>query len=586
MGLKPVLLMMAAAVCVGLSGCGSSGGTASGNGSVLSSPGLLVSTTSIREQANVNDATSPSATIRLTPRNAPSDAYIGYAYSTSGVASIVGNAPVHAPSALIVTFQPPYKLKPGTYTDSLQIELCADAECQQPLTQRQFVDLTYVVNPAPAGQAPAVLLSTNSLSQQQFLTSMPTGLPEPPPVTVSFTHVPVAPFVTTGSSINGIATTAYTANPTAIGGTLAVYLKPPQQVGAGVFHDLVTLRACLDSACNNPLTPVTVSVTYTVTNTVSGANGYTINVWSIAATDIIWDGVNGHLLIAQPPAGRSANGDLAILDPVSGTLSSTTAVNGEPSVLAIAADGSFLYVGMLSSGSIQRYLLPSMTPDISIALPNYNGATSYAHTIEVAPDDAHAIAVTLQDSSGHPMGLVVFDDATARTNTFGAIDSAVWGNTGATLFGTSGAAPGQSAELYAFTVDASGVTLGTVQPGGPVGREHYAQSLLYLDGGAIVDPASLTSTGAFAAPKSNLFMTPDVTGNRAFFLNTATASSSFAGMQLESYDLSNEASIATVPTPFGNSSATRLLRWGTAGLAFVDTTNSAIVSVTGPFVSP
>ena len=579
----------AVVVCLSLSACGGS----SGGGSMPVNPILALSTTTVSKQASINEAAGPTATIQLAPEYAPNDVYIGYAYSTNGVSSVVGNAPVRAPSALIVKFQPPYRLKPGTYTDSLQIELCSDAECQQPLTQRQFVTLTYTVVAAPSGQTPAILLSPASLSAQQFLTSKPNGFPEPPPVAVSFANVPATPLVSVDNTLNGVASTAYVASTTAIGGTLTVLLQPPQRIGAGIFHDTVTVRACLDSNCNNPLAPVTLGVTYTVTNTVAGANGYTIDVRPLAATDLVWDAAHGHILIAQPPAVGSTNGSVAILDPTTGALSGATTVNGQPGVLALAADASLLYLGLRGSGSIQRYTLPTMTPDISIPLPNYNGTVTYARTIEVAPDDAHTIAVTLQDASGNPMGLVVFDDAIARVDTFGyvgatpakVIDSAVWGTTGATLYGSSSAS-GQSAELYAFTVNAAGVTLATDQPGGPVGGEHFAQNLLYLDGGAVVDPMSLTESAAFAAPKSNLLMTPDVAGQRAFFLNTATATDSFSGLQLESFDLGGMAAIATVPMPYGDARATRLVRWGTAGLAFADSVHGDIVTVSGSFVSP
>ena len=437
-------------------------------------------------------------------------------------------------------------------------------------------------------------LSTSSVSAQQFLTSVPIGFPETPPVTVTFANVPVAPAVTTSSTHAGVAAASYSATPNALGGTLTVLLKPPQQVGAGVYHDSVTVNACLDSSCNNPLPPAVLAVTYTVTNTVAGANGYTINAWPIAATDLLWDGVNGHLLVALPPARGSTAGSIAILDPNSGSLSSPAAVTGSPEVMAIASDGSLLYVGLQGSSSIQRYALPAMTPDITIPLPAVNSTATFARTIEVAPDNAHTTAVTLQDASGNPMGLIVFDDATARANTFGfvnvmpvkVIDSAVWGANGTAMFGTSSHLIGQPAELYAFTVNASGVTLAIDQTGGPGGREHFAQNRLYLDGGAIVDPASLTVSGSFAAPTSNLLMTPDVTLNRAFFLNTATASGSFSGVQFESYDLTTLGSIATVPAPNGNPTAARLIRWGTAGLAFVDATNDDIVTVSGSFVSP
>jgi hypothetical protein len=594
MFLKPALLSTVAALCLLLCACGrSSGGSGGGVEPTTGSPELVISTSAVSQKATIAQATGPSATIGLTPRDAPSGVYIGYAYSRNGVATIVGNQPGRAPSALIVTFQPPYQLKPGTYTDSLQIELCADSECVQPLTQRQFVTLTYVVGAAPAGQTPGVMLSTGSVSAQQFLTSMPIGFPKAPAVAVTFTNVPVAPQVSTSTTHDGVDTAIYSATPAAIGGNLSIYLLQPQKLGAGVYHDTVTVNACLDSGCENPLPAVSLSVTYTVTNMVGGSNGYTINAWPITATDIVWDGVNSRLLVSLP-FGGGGSGSISVLDAATGALSSPAAVAGAPSVMAIASDSSYLYVGLADSSSIQRYALPGMTADIAIPLPAYNGTSTYARTIEVAPDNAHTIAVTMQDAAGNPMGLVIFDDAAARTSTFGfvnvtplkVIDSAVWGSTGAALYGTSSNGVGQTAELYAFTVDASGVTPAGDRTGEPSGREHFAQNLLYLDGGAVVDPASLMVTGSFAAPLSNLLMTPDVSLSRAFFVNTAASSSTFSGAQLESYDLTTHASIATLPLPNGNLTSTRLVRWGTAGLAFVDVGHSDIVTVSGSFVSP
>lgn len=303
MFLKPALLSTVAALCLLLCACGrSSGGSAGGVEATTGSPELLISTSAVSQKATITQATGPSATISLTPRDAPSGAYIGYAYSTNGVATIAGNQPGRAPSALIITFQPPYQLRPGTYTDSLQIELCADSECVQPLTQRQFVTLTYVVGAAPAGQTPGVMLSTGSVNAQQFLTSMPIGFPKAPAVAVTFTNVPVAPQVSTSTTHDGVDTAIYNATPAAIGGNLSVYLLQPQKLGAGVYHDTVTVNACLDSNCENPLPAVSLSVTYTVTNMVGGSNGYTINAWPITATDISSGSVlsNGECVVSSP----------------------------------------------------------------------------------------------------------------------------------------------------------------------------------------------------------------------------------------------------------------------------------------------
>jgi len=570
---------------------GSSGTT--GSGGTLS---LLLSTTSVTQHATITQASAAMASVNLTVANRPAGAlYLGYAYSTNGVASINFSDPTNPPPSLVITFRPPYGLKPGTYTDSLQMELCADSECAQPLTARQAVAISYVVTAATGASAPAMMLSTSSVSAQVFLTSSPNTFPQAPSVSVSFRNVPVDPQVSPTTTQAGVESVSYVGTSQALAGSLTIYLRSPLATGAGVFHDTITVNACLDQACNNPITPVTLAVTYTVTNTVSGANGYTIAVYPIVATDMIWDGVNSHLLVSTPGNAPSNPSVIAILDPATGELSAPTAVPGVPRIMAIAADSSYLYVGLDTPSAIQRFVLPGMTPDIQIPLPTgYLGVATNAKTIEVAPDNPRTISVTLQDASGNPNGLVIFDDATARADTFGNpgvmplkyIDSAEWGATGSVLFGSSNDIVGGSGDLYGFNVSTAGVQLQNDVPGSPSGRGHFAQNLLYLDGGAIVDPATLSVTGTFTAPLANLLVAPDATAGRAFFVNTAAATSTFTGVQLESFDLATQAPIATVPLPYANPLSYRLIRWGTSGLGFVDIYHGNIVVVSGSFVAP
>jgi hypothetical protein len=556
---------------------------------------LTLSTTSVLARGAITQAAGPTAAITLTIANPPSGAlYLGYAYTSVGVATVGGSTPTGVPPSLVITFKAPYLLKPGTYADSIQLELCADAYCVEPLTARQFVTISYVVGAAASGQIPATTLSTNAVSAQAFLTSYPGISPQAPAVSVGFTNVPVPPTVSTSTTHNGVASVAYAGTSASNGGALVIYLKSPVTLGAGVYQDTVTVNACLDSKCNNLIAPVTMGVTYTVTNTATGANGYTINAYPITATDIAWDGVNGRLMVSLPASAAIDPGAVATLDPLTGQLSAPTAVPGTAAMLALAADSSYLYVSLADSSAIQRYVLPGMTPDIVIPLPiYYEGIATYVRTMQVAPDDPHTIAVTMQDASGNLMGLIVFDDATARAGTFGfdnvmpvqSISSAEWGSSSAVLYGAAGEI-GDLSDLYQFSVDASGVALQMDQPDSPGGRLHYAQNLLYVDSGAIVVPASLQVIGSFAAPQSNLFMVPDTTLNRAFIVNTATPSSSFSGAQIESYDLTTQAPIATVPLPYGTPLSRRLVRWGADGLAFVDLFNDQIVVVNGPFVTP
>ncbi len=160
------------------------------------------------------------------------------------------------------------------------------------------------------------------------------------------------------------------------------------------------------------------------------------------------------------------------------------------------------------------------------------------------------------------------------------------GRTGSVLFGASNDIVGGSGDLYGFTVNAAGVQLQNDVPGSPSGRGHFAQSLLYLDGGTIVDPSTFSVTGNFLAPLANLLVVPDAAAGRAFFVNTDAATDTFTGAQLESFDLTTHAPIATVPLPYANPLSRRLIRWGTNGLGFVDIFHGNIVVVSGSFVAP
>src|SRR6202023_2921422 len=103
------------------------------------------------------------------------------------------------------------------------------------------------------------------------------------------------------------------------------------------------------------------------------------------------------------------------------------------------------------AGKVQRYALPSFSPDISYSLgtPNQLGPVA-ALDLQVAPGAAHTAAfATVQD------GVVVFDDAVARTNRAGTLASSIqWGAGNTTLLG----ADSFGSDLLVMAVDANGVT--------------------------------------------------------------------------------------------------------------------------------
>lgn len=147
---------------------------------------------------------------------------------------------------------------------------------------------------------------------------------------------------------------------------------------------------------------------------------YTPLVVSQLANDMVWDPVN-QVIYLSVPSLASANGNtIAVLNPTSGSIRSTQFAGSEPDALAISDDSQFLYAGLDGSSSVQRLILPGLTPDINYLL----GAGSYPEGpffglgLQVAPGLPHTTAVSRGAFNVSPValgGMAIFDDATQRS---------------------------------------------------------------------------------------------------------------------------------------------------------------------------
>jgi DNA-binding beta-propeller fold protein YncE len=113
------------------------------------------------------------------------------------------------------------------------------------------------------------------------------------------------------------------------------------------------------------------------------------------------------LYYASVPGSVVGNGNhIAVIDAATGTVSySAGAVGSEPFALALAADGSALYVGMNGSGDVLKLRTSDFAELWRVRLPDagYLGQ-KYADYIAVSPHDADVIAVSMFHggySSGH-----------------------------------------------------------------------------------------------------------------------------------------------------------------------------------------
>ena len=313
---------------------------------------------------------------------------------------------------------------------------------------------------------------------------------------------------------------------------------------------------------------------------------------SQAANDIAWDNTHGVIYASVPSTGSTNGNSIVAINPTTGAITASQFAGSEPTILAISDDDQYLYVGLNGSSSVQRFVLPGLTPDINFSLGSGTLGAYYALDLQVAPGAPHSIAITRANTDVTPAadgGIVIYDDATARSVIaagFGPgggslYDSLQWGHDATTLYASNDEDTGF--DFYTLAVNTSGVQpshdYGYVFPTF-YGRIHYDQTtgLVYDDDGYTASPATGLPAGIFGASG---VMIPDGTLNSAFFLGTLqTGSSDYV---IESFDLTHYTPTAYFPVSGVSGTPTRIIRWGSNGLAFC--AGSAVYIVSGSFVN-
>jgi len=318
------------------------------------------------------------------------------------------------------------------------------------------------------------------------------------------------------------------------------------------------------------------------------------------ATDMVWDPVNEVFYISVPSSANAHANQVCVLNPTTGNISNCQTGN-QPDVLAISDDSQFLYVGMDGASSVQRFVLPALTPDISYSLGSEQGTGSpyYALDLQVAPSAPHTTAVSLGTNTDPKAtgGITIYDDSTPRPTSLPgwgpagySFDSLQWGSDASELY----AADTESTDMdfYALTVNSSGVIVDNVYPGvfwNP-GKIHYDASngLIYSnDGYHAINPATGLPVGIFEVG-GGWPMAPDSTTNTVFILTQYAWQSGSQNYTIDLFDMTHYTPIAQIPFATQvNPLLTigRFIRWGSNGLAVNDTAGD-IYLISGSFVNP
>ncbi|MGA9527925.1 MAG: hypothetical protein WBS24_07415 [Terriglobales bacterium] len=297
----------------------------------------------------------------------------------------------------------------------------------------------------------------------------------------------------------------------------------------------------------------------------------TIKTLDLPANNIIYDPY-AQLIYASLPSSYGTNGNsVAVIKPQTGKVIGYYYVGSEPHQLALSADSQYLYVGLNGSGSVQRFILPGFTPDISVSLgTSYNGSLNVATSLQVSPSNDHIWAVAQESTSCcYDYGVYFYSDATQLPNN-------ITYNGGNQILFVS------SSTLYSYTndyltpvtVNSTGGTAGTTWSDLVEGSSIvYADGLIYGNAGQAFNPATGLLLGTFDISTSSGCCTyydlllPDAPFNRMLVVGTTPFLSTFG---ITSYNLDEFTPQGAVSfEQFSNYQASNFIPWGNAGVAFV-----------------
>jgi hypothetical protein len=338
----------------------------------------------------------------------------------------------------------------------------------------------------------------------------------------------------------------------------------------------------------SPLVSIDFGINFTITApTLTGNNSFSVSKVPIQANDIAWDQGNQQFYLSVASGNGTNANTITPLNPQTGVLGSSVSTGSEPGKLAVSTDGSYIYAGLNSAGSVHRYTLPALQSDIDIPLGSGTAGPYYAIDIESKPGSSHSIAVSRGVKAISPRevgGILIYDDAVARPQSvpgFGPgswpIDSLVWNSNGQGLYGVDTEA-GTNA-LYIMSVSSAGVQLQTqtTAAGSNLGNHVHFDSTtgyIYTDSGKVIDPATNALIGSFPLNalqggfNGNPIMVPDSNLNIAYFLGQTNAVGP-GNYVIEAFDLTHFTLLGAIPISNVSGTPSRLTRWASNGLAFL-----------------
>jgi hypothetical protein len=269
----------------------------------------------------------------------------------------------------------------------------------------------------------------------------------------------------------------------------------------------------------------------------------------LATNDMIYSTGKQSLYASVPSSAGISGNTITPIDPVTANVGSPVFIGSEPNKLAVSDDQHTMYVGLNGAGAIRRFDLTTQTAGLQFALgfDSFNGLRT-ANGLAVMPGTPGTVAVSRSNST-----TAIYDDSVQRSQTQPSGNLAF--RSASTLYSANGS-------IAKLNVTSQGLSLVSTTLTNSSGTIIYDNGLVYMSGGAVVDPETGLVKGVFNSG-SNGAMALDSAAGRIYFLSDSSFNTT-----LRAFDINTFLPLGSVTIAGLSGGPTSLVRWGSNGLAF------------------
>lgn len=289
---------------------------------------------------------------------------------------------------------------------------------------------------------------------------------------------------------------------------------------------------------------------------------------NLKTSDVVFDPGTQRLYASVPGDVLALGNSVVPINPVDGTYGTPILTGSQPGSLARSSDGTYLYVGIRGSHSVQRINLGTQAIDSQFDLGQDILQQSYFPlSLAAVPGLPNSVLVSLTAYNNEvATGLAVYDQGVRRPSLLGYLglgNSLGFAPSPARFYSTYGGS------VSRFNVDPAGARLVSTSYVNEIPQRDSVihKGLLYTPGGLVYDPETASQVGAFAVDYGGP-VCPDTDSGRVFFVTTDFF---HQGYTLRAYNAHNYRLEGSLDLTGINGSPSQLLRCGSDGLAVITT---------------